>query len=69
MALVRSINNQKLEKDSRHTEVDCTSDIITDETGNKCLQLDTYGSKQRKIPELIDGYKLRKMIDDARKTK
>lgn len=38
-----------LERDSKHTEVDCTYSII-EADGNKYLQIDTYGSSTRKIP-------------------
>ena len=50
MAIVRRLKPLKLEKDSKHTEVDCTYSIITDRNGSKYLQIDTYGSATRKIP-------------------
>ncbi|MBN2885725.1 MAG: hypothetical protein JXM75_03335, partial [Chromatiaceae bacterium] len=37
-----------LEKDSKHTEVDATYSIVYVE-GEAFLQIDTYGSKNRKI--------------------
>ena len=46
MALVRKLEEQKLEKGSPHTEVDCTYSIVDE----RYLQIDTYGSKTRKIP-------------------
>lgn len=48
MALVNKFVQQNLEKDSKHTVVDCTYTIIQS-NGKKFLQIDTYGSNQRKI--------------------
>lgn len=50
MALVDKLKHQPLERESTHTEVECTYDIVIDQNGEKCIQLDTYGSKARKIP-------------------
>ena len=50
MAIVRRLDPLTLEKDSKHTEVDCTYAIVTDTKGVKYLQIDTYGSATRKIP-------------------
>jgi hypothetical protein len=50
MAIVRRLELLTLEKDTPHTEVDCTYSIIHDESGNGYLQIDTYGSKTRQIP-------------------
>lgn len=50
MAVVRRLEQVTLEKDSRHTDVDCTYSIVTDDQGHRCLQIDTYGSKTRQIP-------------------
>jgi hypothetical protein len=50
MAIVRELDPIKLDRDSKHSEVDCTYSIIEDEKGDKYLQIDTYGSKTRKIP-------------------
>lgn len=50
MALINKITHQALERDSLHTEVECTYDIVTDNSGKKYLQLDTYGSAARKMP-------------------
>jgi hypothetical protein len=49
MGLVTNIKHQRLEKESRHYEVECTYDVITDSRGNSSLQLDTYGSQHRKL--------------------
>jgi hypothetical protein len=50
MAIVRRLNHLALEKDTAHTEVDCTYSIIHDDNGHGYLQIDTYGSKVRQIP-------------------
>ena len=49
MAIVRKIKRIALDRDSRHSEVDCTYAIVESQDGYKCLQLDTYGSATRKI--------------------
>jgi hypothetical protein len=49
MALVTGLRHQPLQATSQHTAVECTFDVITDDQGTKYLQLDTYGSKARKI--------------------
>jgi hypothetical protein len=49
MAVVRTLNPSTLEKYSRHTYADCTYSIVTDNQGQRYLQLDTYGSNTRKI--------------------
>lgn len=46
MALVRKLEEQPLEKDSPHREADCTYTIVD----GRYLQIDTYGSNERKIP-------------------
>ena len=50
MAIVRKLDPIKLDRDSKHSEVDCTYSVIEDTIGNKYLQIDTYGSATRKIP-------------------
>jgi hypothetical protein len=50
MAIVRRLNHLAMEKDTPHSEVDCTYSIIHDEAGRRYLQVDTYGSKVRQIP-------------------
>jgi len=50
MAIVRKLEPIQLDRDSKHSEVDCTYAIVEDDKGNKYLQIDTYGSKSRKIP-------------------
>jgi hypothetical protein len=49
MAVVRKLEQLTLEKDSPHTEVECTYSIMN-EKEERFLQIDTYGSTTRKIP-------------------
>lgn len=49
MATVNRITHKALERESAHSEVECTYDIFTDKGGYRFLQLDTYGSKERQI--------------------
>jgi hypothetical protein len=49
-AIVRRMEHISLDKDSPHTDVDCTYSIVTDDQGRRYLQIDTYGSTTRKIP-------------------
>ena len=49
MAVVRKLEQAKLEKGSSHTEVECTYSIVESNEG-RYLQVDTYGSATRKIP-------------------
>jgi hypothetical protein len=49
MAIVRHLEQQQLTTDTRHTETDCTYAIVRDGTGIAYLQIDTYGSRDRKI--------------------
>lgn len=49
MAIVNSITHKPLGHDSQHTLVDCTYSIVDSPDGKRYLQLDTYGSKTRKI--------------------
>lgn len=48
MAIVRKLEEETLGRDSAHKEVDATYSIVTDNEGRKHLQIDTYGSKERK---------------------
>jgi hypothetical protein len=50
MAIVRKLEKVQLDRDSKHTEVNCTYCIVEDADGNKFLQIDTYGSAARMIP-------------------
>lgn len=48
MAIIRTLEKISLERDSKHTEVDATYSIIED-SKERFIQIDTYGSKDRKI--------------------
>lgn len=48
MALVNKLTKVSLEKSTPHQAVECTFSIVH-EDGNTFLQIDTYGSAQRKI--------------------
>ncbi len=50
MAIVRKLDPIQLDRDSKHSEVDCTYAIVEDDLDKKYLQIDTYGSATRKIP-------------------
>ena len=47
MAIVRKLEAIHLSKKSSHTEVSGTYTIITEDNGEKYLQVDTYGSAER----------------------
>jgi hypothetical protein len=49
MALVSRLSLAVLKTEGKHLPVDCTYSVIKLETGLH-LQLDTYGSKTRKVP-------------------
>ena len=38
-----------LERETKHTEVNCTYSIVVDAENHKYLQIDTYGSADRQI--------------------
>jgi hypothetical protein len=44
MAVVHRLEQLTLEKDSPHSEADCTYSIVSDDQGQRYLQVDTYGS-------------------------
>ena len=48
MAIIRKLEKITLDKDSTHTETDATYAIVQSE-GESYLQIDTYGSKDRKM--------------------
>ena len=50
MAIVKKLYPIYLDRASEHSDVNCTYAIITDDLGDKYLQIDTYGSATRKIP-------------------
>jgi len=49
MAIVHTLKHQALERDSSHTETECTYAVVRTAEG-AFLQVDTYGSKARKEP-------------------
>ncbi len=49
MALVKKLEKIEKERNTVHDEVECTYTIFTDSAGNKFLQIDTYGSVNRKF--------------------
>jgi len=52
MALLRGFDELKKDRNSVHEEVDCTFSVF-EKSGNRYLQLDTYGSKGRQFPNKI----------------
>jgi len=50
MAVVREFEAKELERNSKHSEVEATISLVRDESGEKFVQIDTYGSKSRAIP-------------------
>lgn len=72
---MRRLEQLTLERDTVHSEVDCTYSIVTDDLGRRYLQVDTYGSTERQIPgeeEPVNNRSLRKQLrslsDSSRKT-
>ena len=52
MAIVRKLTRITLDRDSKHSEVkDCTYSIVQGDDGRNSLQIDTYGSAYRKMPD------------------
>ncbi len=49
MAIVRKLKLQELEIESQHSETECTYTILKTPDGTY-LQVDTYGSRHRRIP-------------------
>lgn len=49
MAIVRHMEQVFLDADAKHTEVDCTYSIVGDDLGERWLQIDTYGSRDRQM--------------------
>ena len=50
MAIVRRLSPVTLERETRHSEAECTYSIVSDDQGRRYLQVDTYGSTDRQIP-------------------
>lgn len=49
MAIVRKLESIQLDRDSKHSEVNCTYAVVKDDKGNKYLQIDNYGSSTSRI--------------------
>ena len=49
MAIVRHLEEQPLQIEASHSETQCTYSLVKDKDGTKYLQIDTYGSSERKI--------------------
>jgi len=49
MAIVRHLELQQLSVEAAHSETECTYSIVRDRAGAMYLQIDTYGSRERKI--------------------
>ena len=47
MALVNIIKENKMDRNSRHGGVEATYSVFTDTDGEKYIQIDTYGSRNR----------------------
>jgi hypothetical protein len=50
MALVRTMSKTSKDRQSVHRETECSFSTFSDELGQVYLQLDTFGSKARKMP-------------------
>jgi hypothetical protein len=51
MATIRSLTEKPITVRKKHTDVDATYAIVEGEAGEKCLQIDTYGSDARAMPD------------------
>ncbi len=49
MATIRELQSKELERNSRHSEVEATVSLV-EFNGEKFVQIDTYGSKERAMP-------------------
>jgi hypothetical protein len=49
MALVHGLELITLERDVRHSDAECTYAIVATQHHGKQLQIDTYGSQERKL--------------------
>ena len=49
MAIVRRLDFYSLQSDTKHTETEGTYSVVTDGEGRRYLQIDTYGSAERKL--------------------
>jgi hypothetical protein len=73
MALITSMTQTGLDRDVPHSEVQATYSIVTGSDGTKYLQIDTYGSRRRRMqgkksqsirfaPSIL--LQLKRLIDD-----
>lgn len=49
MARIEDLKQRTMDRNLVHSAVDCTYTVFTDDNGRKYLQLDTYGSHERKL--------------------
>jgi hypothetical protein len=49
MAIIRRFELRDLQINARHTEVEATYAVVRDSEGTPYLQIDTYGSPERKV--------------------
>ena len=49
MALITRLERMELERDAPHRHAACTYSMVPGPKGSKLLQVDTYGSAQRKL--------------------
>jgi hypothetical protein len=50
MALVRKLEKSAMQRTGVHKAVDCTYTVFQDKLGQRYLQIDTYGSARRQLP-------------------
>jgi hypothetical protein len=50
LAIVRKLDKGSAKALVKHSETEATYSLVTDRDGQKYLQIDTYGSAERKIP-------------------
>jgi len=50
MALVKSIERVTKDRQTLHEETACLASVFTDDGSARYIQLDTYGSKSRRMP-------------------
>ena len=74
MARLKSFKELKKERNSLHSDAESTYTVFSDDAGNRYLQIDTYGSKERKLIGKVSqsiqldqrgAYALRALIDKA----
>ena len=74
MAFVRSFDKTELQRNEVHGEVDCTYGSFRGADQRTYLQIDTYGSRTRKIPGKksqtiqVDDHSAKQLLDILRET-